>query len=368
MSPLRRFPSAGAARATTAALALGVVMAAGLLSACDASPYAAQVNGTTISTAALNNELRWSRQAHDYSSVIGGNYSQLTNTNLTLTGATPNSYSTAWVAFTLSQMVRGTVVRKAVAATGSAPSADLYAAALGGIEIENDGVTGPQGNGGVTQMAPAYLTAVTQRLADHSYLQTPLPTAQLQGYYANYMANFYSQVCVRQATVTVTGPSGGIDFAASRTQAMKVATEMTTQPGTAGGSYNCYSHEQVVTQSPQFINTVVALAPGHSNVTETPYGYQVTAVASRQTLPLAGPVAQVLTTLVYDLRSPTSDSTLQRLLAQARVRVNPAFGTWQPGGGTRLAAVVAPRAPATAPVGSNNSGVSLGSAGSLVGP
>lgn len=357
-----------ARRGAAAALGLTAVAAASLLSACDASPFAASVGGHSISSAALNNELRWAQQAKDYSAIVSANFGQLTGTNLKLTGATPNSYSAGWTAFTLTQMIQGQVVRRAVAAQGTAPDSNLYAAAMGGVEIESGGVTGPNRDGGVTQMAPGYLITLTQRVADHAFLETPLPTSQLQGYYANYRSNFYTQVCVRQASVTVTGASGGIDFAASKTRAEQVARQMSTAPNSVGGAYNCYSHEQVNAQSATFINTVVALAPGQASIAQTPFGYQVTGVASRDTLPLAGPVAKVLTTLVYDLRGPGSDTVLQRLLSQARVKVNPAFGTWHAGDKTTLAGIRAPRVPATAPVGGGNSGLSLGSVNKLVGP
>jgi len=345
------------------------VLAAATLSACDASPYAASVNGTTIKQASLNTELRWATTAADYTDTLVGNYNSLNNVQLTVHGDSTNTYNTGWTAYTLSQVVQGRLVRQAVQDSGGAPSSDLYSAALGGIEIESGGVTGSAGNGGVTQMNPSYLVNLTQRLADHAYLETPLAVSQLQPLYSHYLANFYSQVCVTQASVTVGAPNGGVDYAQSQAQATAVAQRMANAGANApsvGGASACYSHEQVDAQAPSFINTVVALAPSHASIQKTSYGYQVIDVSSRQSLPLAGPVAQLLTTLAYDLQSPGSDTVLLRLEAKANVRVNPAYGTWRPPSSAAPGQVVAPSASPSTPVGSSGAlasslGVSSGS-------
>lgn len=366
--PRRAVPArrARAVRATTVAVG---VLAAAALSACDASPYAASVNGSTIKQAALNTELRWATIASDFTTTLVGNYNSLNNVALAVHGDSSNTYSTEWTAYTLSQIVQGRLVRQAVAARGGAPSSDLYSAALGGIEIESGGVTGPKGNGGVTQMTPSYLVNLTQRLADHAYLETPASLSALQGFYTHYLANFYSQVCVTQASVSVQGANGGVDYTQSQTQAATVAQRMANAGPNAsgvGGASSCYTHEQLDAQAPSFINTVVALAPSHASIQKTNYGYQVIDVSSRANLPLAGPVAQLLTTLVYDLQSPGSDTVLLRLEAKANVRVNPAYGTWRPPTSAAPAQVVAPAASPTTPVGSSGAlasslGATLGS-------
>jgi hypothetical protein len=177
-------------------------------------------------------------------------------------------------------------------------------------------------------------------------------------------------VCVRQASVSVSGANGGIDFSASATQAATVARQLVAAPSGSSsggtGSSNCYTHEQLDAQSASFINTVVKLAPGQAAIQRTGYGYQVTLVSSRQTQPLSGAVAKVLTTLVYDLEQPSSDTTLRSLLARTRVKVNPAYGKWFPGSTTTLASVVAPTASASTPVGSSTS-LSAGSLGGSLG-
>jgi len=272
---------------------------------------------------------------------------------LTVAGATGNTYSSGWTAYTLSAMVEGQIVAHAVAATGQEPTSDLYTAALGGLEIENAGVTGTSGTGGVTQMPPTYQIELTQRLADHAELETPLSDATLQALYKTYQANFYTQVCVTQLSVSVVSRTGTVNFSASQAQAQTVAGQLASG-GKPGGSVTCYTHEQLDQQpSPSLINTVVKLAPGQSTVQRTPFGYQVTAVTSRASLPLDGPVAKVLTTLEYDINQPSDDTVLRHLSADAKVRVDPGYGTWHPGSSSTLAGVVARSAPATAPVGSS---------------
>jgi hypothetical protein len=197
---------------------------------------------------------------------------------------------------------------------------------------------------------------VTQSLADHADLETPLPTATLQPLYADFKAEFYTQVCVTQASVSVAGPNGAVDFAASQTQASALAQQLSSggakSTGAAtGGASTCYTHVQLDAQSAALIDTVVSLAPGHAVSQKTTYGYQVTAVTSRQTQPLAGPVAQVLTTLVYELGQPNGDTVLRRLESQAHVKVNVTYGSWHPPNGTTPASVVAPSASPATPVG-----------------
>jgi hypothetical protein len=70
-------------------------------------------------------------------------------------------------------------------------------------------------------------------------------------------------------------------------------------------------------------------------------------------------VAQVLTTLYYDLEDPSGDVVLHTLEKQAKVRVNPAYGSWHPG--TSLVGVVTPSTSSATPLGS--SGSQAGSAG-----
>jgi hypothetical protein len=354
-------------RLPATAAALAAVLAATSLSACDASPYAAKVDGSTIKEAQLNTELRWAAGAADYSAVLVNAYENLNHVQLTQSGDTSNTYSSAWAAYTLSQMIQGQVVRRAEAARGRAPSSNLYTAALGGIELETGALAGSHGVGAIAQMVPAYLVEVTQRLADHADLEAALPDAVIAetlGYtnYSQIQELFYTQVCVSQATVSVQNPNGGVNFTASRAQAATVARHMTNAGAGAPalqGASTCYSHEQLDAQSASFIDTVTALAPGQANVQKTMSGYQVISVSSRQLLPLSGPVAQVLSAVIYDVAGPTHDAVLQGLEAKAKVRVNPSWGTWHAGSSSSAAAVVPNVASAAVPVGASGSLTSI---------
>lgn len=326
--------------------ALAAVLAGGLLSACDSSPYVAVVDGSVIKETALNQELANGDRSLAYLELVESIHQQSTGQSVALVGSGTGTRSKAWVALQLTELIQAAIVHRAVAARGQLPDAAMLDAARGVLEAEMTPT-------GFAAVPASYRDVLVRRLAEHAELEQPGGDApQLQQIYQQYRADFYSQVCVRQVPVTVTKPDGRVDVPGSLAAARRVLAQFGrthTFPGSGpGGSVKCYSQADVEAQSPGFVTTVMGLAPGQAGITRRASpGYDVVAVVSRRTEPFAGDVARVLETVILQ-RQPYVDAALLALDARARVTVDPAYGTWSSGGNGKVPGVVPPRvAPST---------------------
>lgn len=291
-----------------AAASLAVAL---VTSGCDASPVAAHVESRQIKQAAVTAQLRALSADPGYVAAVKSGGSAVT-------GDSPGTWNSGWVASVLSTMVYASAASQYVARHNIQPGGDTLAAARG---------LGEALSGEVWQSFPAfYRDQLAELYADLAQV-APRPTdlATLRSAYSQYRADFFTQVCVRQQAFSITSASGAIDFPASLTAAQEAATSGAT--GISGGTLTCYSQSQLEAQSKEFAQAVKSLAPGHAGAPQrTAYGYSVLAVESRQSEGLTPAVQRVLGLGLSN--GQPFDAALTHVLSHTRVSINPQYGTW----------------------------------------
>jgi hypothetical protein len=291
-------------RSAPRVLAAGLALAVGLclLSACDASPYAAVVNGQVFTQLALNTQLKqYAANPAFVTALSSGN-------NLSVTGAGgEGTYTKDFANLVLTRQVVDMIVRQHLEATNSLPPPDAYVASraiwqLTGASYWNRFTSSIRDN-------------LVQQSADLSQLvpDSDLTSnqASLQQAYSQLQPYLFSQICVDQASA----------FSLAAAQAVVAG-------GLANGTNECFTQAQFEDRSNAYQTAVRQLQVGQvSQPITTTYGYVVVRVTSRQT-PGDTPAVQ---RAIYATITTQGLPGLTPLVQSAHVRINPAFGTWQPG-------------------------------------
>lgn len=311
------------------------VLAGGLVTACNTSPYAAVVNGDAIAQTALNQELSYGDRSLAYLELVESIHQQATGQTVGLSGAGSGTHTKAWVALQLTGLIQDRLISQDLAARHQQPGTAMLDAARGVLEAEMTPA-------GIVSVPAAFRDELVARIARHAEIE-PASGASAAGFqqlYSHYRADFYTQVCVRHVTVSVLSPGGGVDYARSLADARTIASSFdSTAKVPAAGSglgqvnngYNCYSQAEMQAMPVSFVKTVMGLAPGRAAPPRrTGLGYQVIAVVSRRTEPFAGPVARALEAVILQ-RQPQLDGPLLALEHKAHVKVDSAYGTWTKG-------------------------------------
>ena len=295
-------------RALAAAVALAAISAG--LTGCDASPYAAEVNGQVIKQIALLQELKAWARAPGYVQLFDGSNSVANGGNgLTVAGVSPGAtYNSTWVANQLNGIIEALVIHQHLAQTGALPDQELINAARSMSEIAEASFW--------YQLSPAFRQTLVQRLAEQAAL-TPVTVAvsTLQKVYTQYQQFFYSQVCVVQAAV----------FDQAQAVALSVGGGFTGEP-------ICYSQADLENQTTAYQQAVLAAAVGQTTKPlTTSYGYQVVKVVSRIQQPFSPELEQVISAIVAEASGSGIAPIITQLVTQAKVKVNPAYGAWHNG-------------------------------------
>ncbi|MHB1533752.1 MAG: hypothetical protein ACYC1D_03910 [Acidimicrobiales bacterium] len=329
MKPTRRL-LAGVA----AAVAISILAAA-----CNTSPFAARINSVVIPQTALNTLLRQLAASPAYVADVASQ----SQGQLSVTGSSPGAYGSAWVDDVLAQMIAASAVHQYLAQRHELPDAAALAAARA-VQALAYGAAW-------YQFPAAYRDADVQAAADENQVApTSSNASQIRAAYQQHLAYFFTRVCTRQIAVSVDDAAGRVDLAASLARAEQLvhrydvvgAAAVHTVPGISGGSLACYSQAQLESQPVAFIETVMALAPGHAAAPQRrPYGYAVVTVDSRQIQPFDAAVQRALSVAIAQATNQASgiETRLVRILARAHVQVNPQYGTWSPAsaaGGPRI--------------------------------
>lgn len=281
-------------------------------SACDASPYAAKVNSHVIKETALNAELRaWAGNRQYVSAFDSANGSG----GVTVVGDAPGTYNNEWVSSILTDMVSASVVHQRLQATDRYVTEAGLQAARAVSEISQIGWT---------DFSPSFRDSLVNRLAEDALITPPL--AQLDStigrVYQQYKPYFFSKVCAVQTAV----------FSVDAAERLSAGKHLS-------GSPVCYSQSGLEVQASDLRSAIMALAPGHlSKPVKTPYGYLVVEVTSRDVIGLTPELRRTISVAIVNAQGAPND-TVDALLRHARVKVNPAYGTWK---GTQ---VVPPRTP-----------------------
>jgi hypothetical protein len=297
-----------------------VVLGAGALSACDASPVAASVNGTVIHQSTLLQQLTWWASSPDYIGAYNAQAAQEAQANNQQTspqvlGDGTQTYGLQWTTQQLTSMIVQTAIEQKLASEGKAPTAEQYNAAWS-AEWANF-------SNAWRQFPEALRTTVAQRDADQAVLGTTGNASSEQAYYKDHVADFFSQVCVRTAAVT-----GGLSQA--RAVASTLASKNTVTADSAG-VVTCYTPEQLIEQPAAFTNQVVGLKVGQVGAPQAAsFGYNVSRVTSRTVLAYNQTVANVIGIIEQggSTQQSISDAKVIGLLKADKIHVDPGIGTW----------------------------------------
>ena len=286
---------------------IGALAAGSLtLSACDASPYAANVNGHTISQLSLNDQLKqWSSNRTWVSSFDSANSQQNGGTGATVAGTGgANTYSSTFVSDILANMIQVQIIHQHLASTGQLPTADEVVASRAVNEFLRANYWAE-----FPQSLRQFLVAQLAEQAPLTKVSTD--SATLKSAYSQIKPYLFSSVCMITAS------------AFDQTQAQNLASG-----GTLTGAHICFSQSEFEDQPVGLRSAVQKLSVGQiSSPIKTSYGYQVVKLESRPGPGFSAGVQRVLTVATASNVPPAVSS----LISAAHVKVNPAYGTWANG-------------------------------------
>jgi len=283
--------------------ALGVVLAASVsLTACDTSPFAAKVDSAVITQSSVNDQLNgyasnkaWVASVDFQNTVAqGGN-------GATVEGSGgPGTFDSAFSAHVLTEMIIASAIQQHLAATGNQPETDTQVAARAYREASE--VTW-------TSFPASLRQSMSDELAEESALvPVPASSSTLQKAYEQYQPYLFYRVCLQEASA----------FTADQARTLAGSGSFT-------GAQLCYDQAGLETQGTALFRSVVKLSPGDvSAPIKTSYGYEVVKLVSRAGPALTPGVARVLGVVT----GTANPAELQKVVAGASVKVNPAYGTW----------------------------------------
>lgn len=288
-------------------VALLAAVAAGSLTvtACDASPYAASVDGQVITVNSLNHQLTaWASNRVWVQQFDAGNSTSQGGSGTTVVGSGgPGTYSSAFVADILGDIIDVSAIQHRLAAEAKLPTADEIVASRAVNEYLRSQYW--------TQFPPSLRAFLVDQLAYEAPLATvPVDPTSLAGPYSQIQPYLFSSVCVDQTAV----------FSSSAASAVIAS-------GTVHGSKVCYDQVGLEGQSPAFQAEVLKLTSAGqlSSPIRTAYGYQVLQLVSRSTPGFDSGVQQVLAA------ATSQPAAINGILAAAKVKINPKYGTWSNG-------------------------------------
>ena len=322
----------------------GTVLAAALagvaLSSCGTAPYAATVDGASISEEQLAAQARYwasspafvqyedAQFASEAAEAEEEGQSNVPLNTVQGNGTGPGVYGMYWTTLELSDMITTDALGHYLSARHDAPSSVQDEAAWSAEWAEDPTIWSQVGSsarssGAAYDAERAQLLPVTSAKAD-------------QKFYSSHAGYFWSSVCLLTGDVSLLGSNGSVDLAASKAQAEKDAVALRANPAAppasvSNGSHYCDTPEQFFALPASFQSQVQALAPGQVVVLPESWGYEVVQVTSRSSIPYSStitPDIEVVTTDGGAQGQPNSETRVIRVLKSAHVRVNPAFGTW----------------------------------------
>ena len=269
------------------ALALG-------LSACDASPYAASVNGQVITVNSFNHDLAdWAANP----GVVQG-FSQ---TGASVVGAGGSgTYSSKFAARIMGILIEALSVHQRLAAQHNPATADELATARAVDELVNAPYW--------TRFSPQLRQFLVQGLADQGVLaQAPKDPSSLQGPYSQIQQYLFSELCVVQAT------------AFNQADAQSIGSS-----GVPQGARVCYDQAGVEAQPTAIQTALLKLAnPGDiSDPVPSGGAFVVMRLVSRVAPSFNSDVQKVL------VAATSQVADVATIVSAARVKINPRYGTW----------------------------------------
>jgi hypothetical protein len=285
--------------------AVAVTVAACLAAtSCDTSPYAATVNGQAIKQTSLNAELAsWASNPAYVTAFDQAGYTTGAGITVTVSGEGSGTYNMSWVGLILDGMISATAVHQYLEQNGLTVSATALEAARAVREISQIGWY---------QFSPSFRDVLVQRLAEEATIATPaVPISTLKQAYRQYQQYFFTGICV------VVEPAA--------TQAL---AEVAAGSGVAAGTSQCFDQASLEQQPAVLRSALLGLHPGQvTKPIQTAFGWEVARCQSRADLPFGNDVERVLSVAIEEAEgNPVAQ--VQAVVAKAKVRVNPAYGSW----------------------------------------
>jgi parvulin-like peptidyl-prolyl isomerase len=332
----------------SAAFAAALVVGAGVLAGCTgATPYAAFVNGTTISQSTLLRELHALGGNAGFVAAYNSNVQQAASQGQRLpamfgSGTASQTFSQGFTAIVLNTDIQAQLIHEEVVRRHIEPSAVEIAAATAAAQAQFPNT--PDNKPVFPAFDAWFQQEYKTRAAEQATLANALaPSAkdatQIKQFYNLNPTNFITNQCVSHILVSTQGEAAairarivaGADFAE---QAKRYSTD--TGSAAKGGQLGCAGPGQFVADFEQVANTIPVNQL--SQPIHTQFGWHLIKVTSRQEQPLD---ATNTTRIQQYLQQNPVSMFIPPALIQAQVKVNPAYGRWDP----LQPAVVPPPAP-----------------------
>lgn len=278
---------------------------AAALSACDASPYAASVDGQVISVNSLNHQLAsFTSNAQFVQGFNASNSAGQGGDGTTVAGTGGDgTYSSSFVAQVLGALIATDAVHHHLSAAGTLPTPDEMVASTAVNEYLRSAYW--------QQFSQGVKRFFIETLADQAVLaQVPADTSTLVTPYQDIQPYLFSNVCVSQASA----------FNSAQAQQIIASKNVT-------GAVVCYDQSQLEAQPAAFQTAVRSLVNvgDISSAIKTSYGYQILQLTRRDT---PGPTQGVLRVIVAAEQPPAA---IGGIVGRAHVKINPQYGKWSNG-------------------------------------
>ncbi|HEX9682859.1 MAG TPA: peptidylprolyl isomerase [Acidimicrobiales bacterium] len=315
-----------------------VVAIAALAAACNnASPFAARVNGHTISADSVQSELAHIAGNEPYRAAIEAS-------GLNVLGESDGTYDAAFAAQVLNRQILFQLVREELENLGAAVGADDLAAARANVaaQVGGDEV--------FAAFNDEYQESLAFRTAEVTVLQQALasaptgPEAARSFYDEN--PDLFEQACAHhilvdseeEASDVIARVEGGESF-----DDLAQELSIDTGSGAVGGDLGCAPRGVYV---PEFEEAIFSGPVGElQDPVQSQFGFHVIRVDSREVPPFAEVEAEVQQQLATQGQDAFG-TWLQEAVSNADVDVSPRFGSWSEGLAPSVVPPDAPQRPA----------------------
>ena len=324
--PLRFFVACGAA----------VALVTGTAACKSAEPYAAKVNGTVISKADLDDELKAIRDNTQYRQAI--------EQNVAVTGTGDDTYNSAFVAQVLKRRIYFALIHQELVHRGLKLKAS-------DLSLSRQEVGSSVGDPSLLAKFPkSYSEWLIRTNAEVDVLQNSLAAVNdknLRAFYKDHVDQFES-VCAAHILVATKTSADSIEKQLAKAKdkaatfaeiAKKSSTD--TQSGAAGGDLGCASPSSYVAEFKDAVRTqkVGVIGPP----VKTQFGYHIIRVDSREPAKPFEDVKDQVRTAITDGQQGAFNDFLSSASKKAEIEVNPRYGTYDTTG--PAGEVVPPKTP-----------------------
>ena len=299
------------------------------LAACkSADPYAAKVNGVTLTKAGLDNELNAIRNNKKY-------LDELEKGNVVVKGTGAGTFDAAFVARVLTRRIYLEIIHaEFVKRKLKLSSADLAAAR------EQLVASMPEQDATILDGFPkAYYNEIRRTTAEVTKLQAALADvtdANLRKYYSEHL-DMFEKACAAHILVETKAEADTIkrDLARSKDATATfadIAKTKSKDPGSGanGGDLGCASPSGYVDEFKDAVRTQAVGVIGEPVKTE--FGYHIVRVDSRDPVPPFEAVKDQVTQAITDSQQGPFNDFLSNASAKAKVEVNPRYGKYDKSG------------------------------------